>query len=52
MNMELANIPWGLVLPMIIVILILQVTSLISLVRSEWSPERKQNNLGCNHRGR
>ena len=27
MSMELANIPWGLVLPIIIVILILQVTS-------------------------
>ena len=35
MSMELANIPWGLVLPIIIVILILQVTSLISLVRGD-----------------
>ena len=35
MNMELANIPWSLVLPIIILQLILIVTSLISLVRSE-----------------
>lgn len=35
MSVELANIPWSLVLPIIIIQLILQVASLISLVRSE-----------------
>ena len=33
--MELANIPWNLVIPIIIFQVILQVTSLISLVRSD-----------------
>ena len=33
--MELANVPWNLVLPIIAFQLILQVTSLISLVRSD-----------------
>ncbi len=35
MNMELANIPWSLIIPIIILQLILQVASLISLVRSD-----------------
>lgn len=35
MSMELANIPWSLVLPIIIIQVILQVASLISLARSE-----------------
>ena len=35
MSMEFASIPWSLVLPIIILQLILQVTSLISLVRSD-----------------
>lgn len=35
MSAELANIPWSLILPIIIIQLILQVASLISLVRSE-----------------
>ena len=35
MSIELANIPWNLVIPIIFVQLILQVTSLISLVRSD-----------------
>lgn len=35
MSVEMANIPWSLVLPIIIIQLILQVASLISLVRSE-----------------
>lgn len=33
--MELANIPWNLVIPIIIIQVILQVASLISLVRSD-----------------
>ncbi len=33
--MELANIPWSLIIPIIILQLILQVASLISLVRSD-----------------
>jgi len=33
--MELANIPWNLVIPIIIFQVILQVASLISLVRSD-----------------
>jgi hypothetical protein len=33
--MELANVPWNLVLPIIALQLILQVASLISLVRSD-----------------
>jgi len=33
--MELANIPWGLIIPIIILQLVLQVASLVSLVRSE-----------------
>ncbi|HEY8909148.1 MAG TPA: PLDc N-terminal domain-containing protein [Desulfosporosinus sp.] len=35
MSMELANIPWGLIIPIIILQLVLQVASLVSLVRSE-----------------
>lgn len=35
MSVELANIPWSLIIPIIILQLILQVASLISLVRSE-----------------
>ena len=35
MSMELANIPWNLVIPIIIIQVILQVASLISLVRSD-----------------
>ncbi|TGE34730.1 transcriptional regulator [Desulfosporosinus fructosivorans] len=35
MSMELANIPWNLVIPIIIFQVILQVASLISLVRSD-----------------
>ena len=35
MSVELANIPWSLVIPIIIIQLILQVASLISLVRSD-----------------
>jgi len=35
MSTGLANIPWSLIIPIIIIQLILQVASLISLVRSE-----------------
>ena len=35
MSVELASIPWNLIIPLIIIQLILQVASLISLVRSE-----------------
>ena len=35
MSMGLANIPWSLIIPLIILQLILQVGSLISLVRSD-----------------
>ena len=33
--MEFANIPWSLIVPIIIIQVVLQVASLISLVRSE-----------------
>ena len=35
MNMELASIPWSLIIPIIILQVIIQVASLISLVRSD-----------------
>jgi len=35
MSVELASIPWNLIIPIIILQLILQVASLISLVRSD-----------------